>query len=119
MAREPTTELHPEYSSPDAAAMPWSEARDRLELAEIFWISTVRPEARPHVTPLVAVWLDDALYFVTGENERKAKNLTYNPHVVMTTGCAAFRDGFDIVMRATPFASSRRSCSDVSPTRRR
>lgn len=59
MAREPTTELHAEFSSPDATAMPWSEARDRLELAEIFWISTVRPEARPHVTPLVAVWLDD------------------------------------------------------------
>jgi hypothetical protein len=98
MAREPTTELHAEFSSPHATAMSWSEARDRLELAEIFWISTVRPEARPHVTPLVAVWLDDALFFVTGENELKAKNLSYNPHVVMTTGCAAFRDGFDIVI---------------------
>jgi hypothetical protein len=98
MAREPTTELHPEFSSPDATAVPWSEAFDRLTLAEIFWISTVRPEARPHVTPLVAVWLDDSLFFGTGEFERKAKNLTYNPHVVMTTGCAAFRDGFDIVI---------------------
>jgi hypothetical protein len=98
MVREPTTELHPEYSSPGAAAVPWSEARDRLTLAEIFWITTVRPEARPHVTPLVAVWLDDALFFVTGENERKATNLSDNPHVVMTTGCAAFRDGFDIVI---------------------
>jgi hypothetical protein len=36
----------------------------------------VRPEARPHVTPLVAVWLDDTLFFVTGEDERKANNLT-------------------------------------------
>jgi hypothetical protein len=98
MAREPTTELHPEFSSPGATAAPWSEARDRLTLAEIFWISTVRPDAKPHVTPLVAVWLDDALFFVTGETERKATNLTYNPHVVMTTGCAAFRDGFDIVI---------------------
>jgi hypothetical protein len=98
MAREPTTELHPEFSSPGATAVPWSEARDRLTLAEIFWISTVRPDARPHVTPLVAVWLDDALFFVTEETERKATNLTYNPHAVMTTGCAAFRDGFDIVI---------------------
>ena len=98
MAREPTTELHPEFSSPGATAVPWSEARDRLTLAEIFWISTVRPDARPHVTPLVAVWLNDALFFVTGGTERKATNLTYNPHAVMTTGCAAFRDGFDIVI---------------------
>ena len=111
MAREPTTELHPEFSSPGATAVPWSEAPDRLTLAEIFWISTVRPDARPHVTPLVAVWLDDALFFVTEETERKATNLTYNPHAVMTTGCAAFRDGFDIVIegdaiRATGSRSS-------------
>ena len=27
-----------------------------------------------------------------------AKNLSYNPHVVMMAGSAAFRDGFDIVI---------------------
>ncbi len=28
--------------------------------------STVRPDGRPHVTPLLAVWADDALHFCTG-----------------------------------------------------
>ena len=92
------TELDPGFSSPDATPTEWDQARERLERAEIYWVTTVRPDGRPHVTPLVAVWLDDALFFSTGEHERKAKNLSKNPHVVMTTGCNAFREGFDLVV---------------------
>jgi nitroimidazol reductase NimA-like FMN-containing flavoprotein (pyridoxamine 5'-phosphate oxidase superfamily) len=69
-----------------------------LERAKIYWVTTVRPDGRPHVTPLVAAWLNDALYFSTGESERKAKNLANNTHVVMTTGCNTFRQGFDLVV---------------------
>jgi general stress protein 26 len=90
MAREPVAELHPGFSSSGATATEWAEARERLEGAEIYWVTTVRPDGRPHVMPLVAAWLDDALFFSTGENERKAQNLDHNPHVVMTTGCNAF-----------------------------
>jgi len=51
-AKEPITELEPQFSSPDATAIPWAEAAKYLEKAEIFWLSTVRPEGRPHVTRL-------------------------------------------------------------------
>ncbi len=70
----------------------WSEGRERLEGAEVYWISTVRPDGRPHVTPLLSVWLDGALYFCTGPDERKAKNLVRNPHCILTTGCNALDD---------------------------
>jgi hypothetical protein len=33
--------------------------------AEVHWLSTVRPDGRPHVAPLIAVWVDDALVFCT------------------------------------------------------
>ncbi len=46
-----------------------------LEASEIFWLSTVRRDGRPHVTPLPAMWLDGALHFCTGPEEQKAKNL--------------------------------------------
>ena len=69
-----------------------------LEQAEVFWLSTVRPDGRPHVTPLIAVWLDDALFFCTGPRERKAKNLADNDRCVLTTGCNALADGFDLVV---------------------
>jgi nitroimidazol reductase NimA-like FMN-containing flavoprotein (pyridoxamine 5'-phosphate oxidase superfamily) len=60
-------------------------------------LSTVRPDGRPHVTPLLGVWLDGALYFCTGSNERKAKNLAQNSGCVLTTGHNSL-DGLDLVV---------------------
>ena len=69
-----------------------------LEAAQISWISTVRADGRPHVTPLVAVWLDGALHFTTGPAEQKAVNLRTNPNVVLTTGCNTWDRGLDVVV---------------------
>jgi len=46
----------------------------------------------------VAVWLEDALFFCTGETERKAKNLAQNAHCIITIGCNALSDGLDLVV---------------------
>lgn len=94
----PVGELDARYSSPGAVPTPWAAATEALEHAEIYWISTVRPDARPHVTPLIAIWLDDAIHFTTGAEERKALNLAANPACIMTTGCNAMNDGLDIVV---------------------
>ncbi|WP_119726321.1 pyridoxamine 5'-phosphate oxidase family protein [Thermomonospora amylolytica] len=93
----PTTELDARYSSEDATATAWDEGRAELERAELYWLSTVRPDGRPHVTPLIAVWMDDALYFSTGPQERKARNLDANPHCVLTTGTNR-NEGLDVVL---------------------
>ena len=95
--REPVAGLETQFSSDGATATPWAEARERLENAEVYWISTVRPDGRPHVTPLVAVWLDGALYFASGPDERKAKNLAHNPRCVITTGRNVL-EGLDLVV---------------------
>jgi uncharacterized pyridoxamine 5'-phosphate oxidase family protein len=96
--RKPVTELDARYSSPDASATDWTVARDHLERAEIFWLTTVRPDGRPHVTPVLAVWLDGSLYFCTGPTERKARNLAQNPHAVLTTGRNTFEPGLDLMV---------------------
>jgi pyridoxine/pyridoxamine 5'-phosphate oxidase len=96
--QQPMAELDPQFSSPNAAATPWIEATQHLEQAQVFWLSTVRPDGRPHVTPLLAVWLDSALYFCTGESERKARNLAHNAQCVLTTGCNALSEGLDLVV---------------------
>jgi hypothetical protein len=62
----PLTTIDERFSNADAVAMPWAETRRLLEKAELFWITTVRADGRPHVTPLVAVWLDGAMHFCTG-----------------------------------------------------
>lgn len=96
--KEPATELDSRFSSDDATPRAWPEGRERLERVEVYWLSTVRPDGRPHVTPLLSVWMDGALYFCTGPDERKAKNLARNPHCILTTGCNALDEGLDVVV---------------------
>lgn len=97
----PVTELDPRYSDPGTRATDWALARAQLATAPIYWLTTVRPDGRPHVTPLMAVWHGDALYFATGPAERKARNLESNPHVVLTTGCNALDEGLDVVVEGS------------------
>ena len=97
MSSGPAAELDARFSSDGAKPTPWAEAQASLEEAATFWISTVRPDGRPHVTPLISVWLDGALYFCTGPEERKAKNLSGNPHCILTTGCNQ-EEGLDVVV---------------------
>jgi general stress protein 26 len=94
----PVTVLDRRYSNPNAVATGWDDTRRALEAAELFWISTVRADGRPHVTPVVAVWADGAMHFCTGAEEQKFANLRANPHVVLTTGCSNWDRGLDVVV---------------------
>ncbi len=96
--KQPTTELNAGFSSPGASPRPWGEVVDVLTRSEIFWLSTVRPDGRPHVTPLPAIWLDGALHFCAGAYEQKARNVERNPHCILTTGTNQLRSGLDVVV---------------------
>ena len=98
---EPMTELDSRFGDPESPPTPWGDARRLLETAELFWISTVRSDGRPHVTPLPAVWHDDRLHFCTGAAEQKAVNLTHNPHVALTTGTNRWKEGLDLVVEGS------------------
>jgi predicted pyridoxine 5'-phosphate oxidase superfamily flavin-nucleotide-binding protein len=52
MSTPATTTLDKPYSNPSATAVQWEETRRVLETAELFWVSTVRADGRPHVTPV-------------------------------------------------------------------
>ena len=95
---EPVTTLDERFSQPGTAATPWEQTRRALEEAQLFWITTVRADGRPHSTPTVAVWLDDALYFCTGAGEQKGVNLRHSPHVVLATGGTRWDLGLDIAV---------------------
>ena len=95
---EPVVKLDARFSSEGATPTAWVDAQRRLAGAQVFWLTTVRPDGRPHVTPLLSIWLDGALYFCTGRGERKAKNLAQNPHCILTTGCNVLDEGLDLVV---------------------
>ena len=77
-----------------ATATKWDEARERLAEGETFWLATSHADGRPHVRPVLAVWLDDRLYFSSGEATRKARNLARDPRCVLAVGCP----GVDLVV---------------------
>ena len=104
---EPDAALGP-FSSPDAQATPWASALAVLGEAEVFWLSTVRPDGRPHVTPLLAAWTLGGLCFTTGSQERKARNLEHNPRCVLTTGTNALT-GVDVVIEGVASVVEERS----------
>lgn len=97
----PHAELDARFSHVDAQATPWADARDRLRRAGIYWISTVRPNGAPHVTPLVGVWHEGAAWFCTGAEEQKGRNLARNPRVALTTGDNEHDAGLDIVIEGS------------------
>ena len=94
----PVTEIDPRFSDPNAAVTEWSETLRAIQSAELFWTCTVRGDGRPHMTPLVAVWLDDALHFCTGAGEQKNLNLGANSRVALATGCNTWDEGLDVVV---------------------
>jgi nitroimidazol reductase NimA-like FMN-containing flavoprotein (pyridoxamine 5'-phosphate oxidase superfamily) len=83
--REPTA-AQP-FSAEDARPpVTWAEARRRLEEADTYWLATVRPDGRPHVVPVLAVWVDDALHASAGASTRKGRNLARDPRCVVAAG---------------------------------
>jgi uncharacterized pyridoxamine 5'-phosphate oxidase family protein len=94
----PIAELDDRFSAAGVLATPWADACRVITDAELFWISTVRGNGRPHVTPLPAVWNEGALYFCTGAGEQKGVNLARNPHCALTTGTNRWKDGIDVVI---------------------
>jgi len=95
---KPVTTIDERFSYPDATPTPWATTEAALEAAQLSWITTVRSDGRPHVTPLVSIWLDGAAYFTTGPDEQKAVNLRHNTAVALTTGCNGWEGGTDVVI---------------------
>jgi hypothetical protein len=94
----PTAELNEGYSEPGAAAVPWAAVEQVLASAEMFFLSTVRGDGRPHVTPLPAVWDRGMLHFCVGDREQKARNLLHQPACVLATGPGELHGGPDVVV---------------------
>lgn len=89
--------LDKRFGETDQAA-DWSMVSNVLSGAELYWLTTVRGDGRPHVTPLVGVWVDDSFVFCTGPEEQKARNLEHGTAVAVITGANSWKDGLDVVV---------------------
>src|SRR6476661_1027729 len=73
------------YGVPESedGMLPWNWATERLETARNYWISTTRPDGRPHSMPVWGIWLDGTFFFGSGRNSAKSRNLAANPAIVV------------------------------------
>jgi hypothetical protein len=70
-----------------ADLIPWTRAINQLEdvdARKTYWLATVRPNGRPHVVGVGALWLDGTFYFTSGKGTRKSRNLDANPNCVLS-----------------------------------
>lgn len=84
-----------ELMTADAATViPWSEAQTRLAQASSYWIATVHSDGRPHVRPVLAVWVDGSLFSSTSPTARKGRNLARDSRCSITVAS----EGLDLVV---------------------
>ncbi len=72
-----------------------------LASQEVAWLSTVRRNGRPHVTPLVIVHAEGRLFVHSGEGEQKMVNLDTDGRCVLTVGKPDFGSGLDVVVEGS------------------
>ncbi len=82
-----------------AKPLRWSRALKQLEAgpAATFWLATTKPDGRPHVAGVGALWVDGKIYFVSGARTRKSRNLAANPGCVFSVSLT----GIDLVIEGT------------------
>lgn len=69
------------------------ETLARLESQANIWFSSVRPDGRPHLTPVWFVWLAGKFYFGIDPKSVKSRNIQHNPRVAL-----ALEDGTNPVI---------------------
>jgi nitroimidazol reductase NimA-like FMN-containing flavoprotein (pyridoxamine 5'-phosphate oxidase superfamily) len=80
-----------------AGFLTWRKVDLPLQAGRSIWLSTTRPEGRPHAVPVWYVWDRGAIYFTTRRDMQKAKNLAQQPWVVVHAG-----DGDDVIILQGP-----------------
>lgn len=69
----------------------------RLQATRSIWLSTTRPDGRPHCVPVWFVWQDNKAWFITDRQLQKARNLAGAGWVVLCAG-----DGDDVIIIEGP-----------------
>jgi general stress protein 26 len=72
--------------------LPWSRAEQQMEAAVgkdiTHFLATVRPDGRPHVAGVGALWVDGRFYFTSGAGTRKSRNLVERANCVISVTLA-------------------------------
>ena len=81
------------------AELPWSRPRDALVAGlglptTRSYLGTVRPNGRPHAAGIGPLYHEGEIYFTSGPDTRKSRNLAANPACTLAIGL----EGIDLVL---------------------
>jgi PPOX class probable F420-dependent enzyme len=54
------------------------------------WLATINPDGTPHLTGVGALWVDGGLWFETGPQTRKARNVARDPRCTLSIAVDEF-----------------------------
>ena len=77
--------------------IPWSKIDHWLRAYRSIWLSTTRPNGKPHAVPVWYVWDGRRIYFISDRRFQKSKNLKRQPWIVVHAG-----DGDDVIILEGP-----------------
>jgi pyridoxamine 5'-phosphate oxidase-like protein len=82
----------------DLEPIPWSRALQALEATETgpdtrCFLATTRPDGRPHLAGVGAMWDEGKVYIVSGPGTRKSRNLAENGNCAVSMALS----GMDLV----------------------
>jgi len=73
--------------------IPWRKIDHFLSAFRSIWVSTTRPDGRPHAVPVWYIWDGQNIYFISGRSLQKSRNLARQSWVVVHVG-----DGDDVII---------------------
>src|SRR4051794_7316070 len=61
----------------------WGHVDRHLRNSRNYWLTTVREDGRPHAMPVWGVWDGRAVWFGTGRDSIKGRDIARDPRIVM------------------------------------
>lgn len=69
----------------EGSLLPWHKAEMRLTQSRHYWVATIWPDGRPHLSVVWGAWNQDAFWFSTGRASRKHRNLQADLRCTVST----------------------------------
>ena len=83
--RRSRPETEESYGIPESAEgmLSWEFVAEKMAGDRNYWVTTTRPDGRPHARPVWGVWLDDTFHCGGGPKTRWVRNLAANPGIAV------------------------------------
>jgi len=88
----------------------WEQVEPRLRDSQHYWLSSVRPDGRPHAVPRWGVWLDGRFWYDGAPTTRHTRNVEDNPAVTLT-----LESGTEVVIVEGESHATRADPDDLGP----